>query len=88
VAAIRRFPKLQATAKQQQQHGKAQAGLTLVAARRIKIWPQKHRGPRSLRVARFEKDSWLSRFLLCAVNVAAVGLLVPRRRQRRLSQSS
>ena len=29
----------------------------------------------------------LSRFLLCPVNVSPVGCLVPRRRQRRLSQS-
>jgi hypothetical protein len=38
--------------------------------------------PRCERIAR------LSRFLLCLVNVAAVGCLVPRRRQRRLSQSN
>jgi hypothetical protein len=30
----------------------------------------------------------LSRFLLCPVNVSPVGCLVPRRRQRRLSQSN
>jgi hypothetical protein len=87
VAAIRRCTP-QAFRARNDKTEKRERKRKLAVAAHVNIWRQDDRKPRSLRIVWCEKLSRLSRFLLCPVIVAAVGLLVPRRRQRRLSQSS